>query len=151
MLRVTIQNQIDGLSIDARRMRAAVRSALALGKVADGIVSVAVVDDPTIHVLNRRHLEHDYPTDVLSFLIEQDGPRIEGDIIASADTAARMAPGYGWSAADELLLYVVHGALHLAGYDDLEPEKLKQMRAAEGYVLAEFGLEATYEDRQVAD
>jgi probable rRNA maturation factor len=147
LVRVTIQNQVAGLKLDARRIRAAVRSALALGKIDSGIVSVVIVDDPTIHVLNRRHLAHDYPTDVLSFLIEQDGGRIESDIIASADTAARMAPGFGWPASDELLLYVVHGALHLAGYDDLEPAKLKQMRAAERYVLAEFGLEASYEDR----
>ncbi|MEX2187140.1 MAG: rRNA maturation RNase YbeY [Pirellulales bacterium] len=134
-----------------RRVRAAVKSALALGDVTAGTVSVVVVDDPTIHDLNRRHLDHDYPTDVLSFAIEQADAYVEGDIVASADTAARMAPRYGWTAEDELLLYVVHGALHLVGFDDLEPAKLKKMRAAERQVLAQFGLQARYEDRAATE
>jgi probable rRNA maturation factor len=117
------------------------------GGVTDGVVTVVVVDDPTIHDLNRRHLDHDYPTDVLSFAIEQRDGYIEGDIVASADTAARMAPQFGWAAEDELLLYVVHGALHLAGFDDLAQAKLQEMRAAERQVLGEFGLDARYEER----
>jgi probable rRNA maturation factor len=151
LLRVTVQNRAGGVDVDARRLRAAVRAALKLGDVDAGIVNVVVVDDPTIHELNVRHLDHDYPTDVLSFPIEQDAARVEGDIVASADTAAREAPKYDWSAADEVLLYVVHGALHLAGFDDLEPATLKRMRAAERRVLAEFGLEARYENRAAAD
>jgi probable rRNA maturation factor len=146
-LRVTVRKRVKGKEMDSRRLRAGVKAALALGGIDDGIVNVAIVDDPTIHEMNVRHLEHDYPTDVLSFLIEQDGSRIEGDIAASIDTAAREAPKYGWLAEDELLLYVVHGALHLAGFDDLEPTKQKAMRAAEQQVLAEFGLRAIYDDR----
>jgi probable rRNA maturation factor len=148
---VNVHKRVRGLDVDVRRLRAAVKAALTLGDVNAGIVNVVIVDDPTIHELNVRHLDHDYPTDVLSFPIEQDAGRVEGDIVASADTAAREAPKYGWSATDELLLYVVHGALHLGGFDDLEPAKLKQMRAAERQVLAEFGLEARYENRAAAD
>lgn len=147
LLRVTIHKRVSGVRVDARRLRLGVKAALALGGVDDGVVSVALVDDPTIHEMNVRHLQHDYPTDVLSFLIEQDGNRIEGDIVASVDTAAREAPKYGWSAEDELLLYVVHGALHLAGFDDLTPAKRKTMRAAECQVLAQFGLNPNYEHR----
>lgn len=144
LVRVTIQKRATTVDFDARRIRAAVKAALSLGGVADGAVTVVVVDDPAIHELNRRHLAHDYPTDVLSFAIEQGDGYVEGDVVASADTAARMAPRYGWTADDELLLYAVHGALHLAGFDDLEPEKLKAMRAAEREVLAQFGLTARY-------
>jgi probable rRNA maturation factor len=147
LLRVNIRNQVKGHAIDSRGLRAGVKAALALGDIDDGIVNVAIVDDPTIHEMNVRHLEHDYPTDVLSFLIEQDGNRIEGDIAVSIDTAAREAPKYGWQTDDELLLYVVHGALHLAGFDDLEPAKQQAMRAAEQQLLAEFGLRASYEER----
>ena len=50
---------------------------------------MAVVDDPTIHDLNRRFLDHDEPTDVLSFMLDDEGGRLEGDVIVSADTAAR--------------------------------------------------------------
>jgi probable rRNA maturation factor len=147
LIRVTIQNQTNFAAVDARRLRAATKSALTHGGVTDGVVTVVVVDDPTIHDLNRRHLDHDYATDVLSFAIEQRDGYIEGDIVASADTAARMAPQFGWAAEDELLLYVIHGALHLAGLDDLAPAKLLEMRAAERQVLAEFGLNARYEER----
>jgi probable rRNA maturation factor len=147
LLRVNVRNQVKGSEIDSRRVRAGVKAALSLGGIDDGIVNVAIVDDPTIHEMNVRHLAHDYPTDVLSFLIEQDSSRIEGDIAVSIDTAAREAPKYGWQSEDELLLYVVHGALHLAGFDDLEPAKQRAMRVAEQHVLAEFGLRASYDER----
>lgn len=147
MLRVTIRKRQKSIAVDASQLRSAVKAALALGGIDEGVVTVVIVDDPTIHELNARHLEHDYPTDVISFLIEQEGSRIEGDIVASADTATREAPKYGWTAADELLLYVIHGALHLAGFDDLEPSKKKAMRAAEQKVLAQFHLKPNYTER----
>jgi hypothetical protein len=51
------------------------------------------------------------------------------------------APRYGWSAADELLLYVIHGALHLAGYDDLTKSQAAEMRTAETEYLQRLGVE----------
>ena len=104
-------------------------------------LSIAIVDDPTIHGLNRQYLEHDYPTDVLSFLLERDADSLEGEVIVSLDTAARRAAEFGWSAADELLLYVIHGTLHLVGYDDQAEAARGEMRAAERRVLAIFGIE----------
>ena len=68
-------------------------------------LSVAVVDDPTIHELNRQFLDHDYPTDVLSFLLERDGDALEGEVVVSADTRGPRRSN-GWPADDELLLYV---------------------------------------------
>lgn len=103
-------------------------------------VSLAVVDDTTIHELNRRHLQHDYATDVLSFVYERAADTLEGEIVVSADTAAAAAPRCGWSFADELLLYVIHGALHLAGHDDQSPAACAAMRRAEAGHLARFGL-----------
>lgn len=96
-------------------------------------VSIAVVDDLTIHELNREHLEHDWPTDVISFIFESNEAtrRVEGEIVASWDTAKRLAADAHWRPEDELLLYVVHGLLHLAGLDDIEPEDEKEMRSAE--------------------
>ena len=92
---------------------------------------MAAVDDRTIHQLNRRYLDHDYPTDVLSFVLEEGPGTVEGEIIVSGDTAAASAPGYGWPAQDELLLYVIHGMLHLVGYDDKSPADAARMRQAE--------------------
>ena len=63
------------------------RAILADAGISTGMVSVAVVDDPAIHRLNREFLQHDYPTDVLSFLLERDGEHLEGEVIVSSDTA----------------------------------------------------------------
>ena len=107
------------------------------------MVSVAVVDDPAIHRLNREFLQHDYPTDVLSFLLEREGDQLEGEVIVSSDTAVRSAAQYGWTPENELLLYVIHGTLHLVGYDDLQPELLAEMRRHEQHYLGHFGLAAS--------
>ena len=94
-------------------------------------VSISIVDDPTIHRLNREHLDHDWPTDVISFVFENDEGHIDGEIIASVDTAARLAEQAACSTEDELLLYIIHGLLHLAGLDDTAPETRLQMRQTE--------------------
>jgi probable rRNA maturation factor len=108
-------------------------------------VSVAIVDDPTIHRLNRQFLEHDYPTDVLSFALAEP-PRVEGEIIASIDTARREAAEAGWAPEDELLLYAVHGALHLVGYRDKTSAEAAVMRTAERSVLARLGVTVSPSD-----
>ena len=103
-------------------------------------VSIAVVDDPTIHGLNVQYLGHDYPTDVLSFVLEESTDRVEGELVVSADTAMRESQEAGWSPQDELLLYVIHGSLHLVGYDDHEPTDQIEMYAAEAHYLQRMGI-----------
>jgi probable rRNA maturation factor len=139
MIEVEVANRQQALPIDAERLAEAIRIVLSEAGVSTGVVSIAVVDDREIHALNRRHLNHDYPTDVLSFLLDRDGDRLEGEIIVSADTAQAAAPRFGWSPSDELLLYVIHGALHLVGYDDHTPEDQVEMRRQESAMLAKFG------------
>ena len=109
--------------------------------VCRGEVSLAIVDDSTMHWLNREHLRHDYATDVLSFLLEREGDALEGEVIVSADTANNVAGEYAWSERDELLLYVVHGTLHLVGYDDGDHEARGNMRDREIYYLRAVGVE----------
>lgn len=141
MFTIEINNQQDRVAFDSYRLSRAVETVLAGEGVEAAVVNVAIVDDATIHDLNWRFLEHDEPTDVLSFLLDEEAGRLEGDIIASADTAARNAGQLQWPAADELLLYVVHGALHLAGYDDCDPESRAAMRERERHYLAQYGLQ----------
>ncbi|MEM9409813.1 MAG: rRNA maturation RNase YbeY [Planctomycetota bacterium] len=108
-----------------------------------GEVSVAIVDDATIHQLNRQFLDHDYETDVLSFVIDQDPDchMLNGEIIVSSDTASRVAKEEGVSTKHELLLYIIHGALHLAGFDDKDPAKRELMRLAESKYTSQFGIQ----------
>lgn len=109
-------------------------------------INVAVVDDPTIRQLHRKYLGQDEPTDVLSFVLENSEACLEGEVIVSAETALAAAPRFGWPAPDELLLYVIHGTLHLVGYDDTTPEKQAEMRRKEQSYLARFGLTGRYEE-----
>lgn len=144
MIQIEFRNEQQRLPVDEARLRQAVELALGRGKIEAAEISLAVVDDPAIHALNRRYLNHDEPTDVLSFVLEAGAGRLEGEIIVSADTAAASAPRFGWTAADELLLYVIHGALHLVGYDDLDAEARLEMRRQERACLAHFGLSPEY-------
>jgi probable rRNA maturation factor len=132
-------------AIDAARLAAAVQIVLADAECAAATVSIAIVDDPTIHRLNRQFLEHDYATDVLSFALAEP-PRLEGEIIASVDTARREAADAGWTTDDELLLYATHGALHLVGFRDKDAVEAAAMRAAELSVLAQLGVKISASD-----
>lgn len=144
MIRIHVSDEQTALQIDSGRLRTAVRRILRDAGLRDAQVSLAIVDDPTIHRLNRQFLDHDYATDVLSFVLERSDDRLEGEVIASTDTAIRSAGRYGWQPADELLLYVIHGTLHLVGYDDRTPRPAAQMRKQERAYLQQFGLEPRY-------
>jgi len=143
---IEITNQQDRLPVDEARFRQAVEMILQDASITEAQISLAVVDDPTIHTLNRQFLRHDEPTDVLSFVLEESETSLEGEVIVSADTALATAPHYGWQPVDELLLYVIHGTLHLVGGLDATPEEQAEMRAQERKYLARFGLEPRYDD-----
>jgi len=138
VIHVELTNRQTTLPPDEPRLVEAVRRVLAGEGIARAEVSVALVDDREMRELNRQFLEHDYATDVLSFVLESSPEGLEGEIVISADTAA--AAKYGWPAADELLLYTIHGALHLAGWDDADEEQAAAMRLRERHYLATFGL-----------
>ena len=145
VIHVEITNRQSLIAADGGRLRLAVKHVLDSKDVVDAEISLAVVDDDTIRRLHSRFLGVDEPTDVLSFPLTSGGEALEGEIIASAETAARRAREFGWRDEDELLLYIVHGALHLVGYDDSTPEARTAMRAAEGDCLANFGLKPQYD------
>jgi probable rRNA maturation factor len=146
MIEVLLAQEQDKHSIDEQRLIAAAQSVIADAGIVDGEISIAVVSDEQMHDLNRRYLDHDYPTDVLSFVLDQEDGRLEGEIVVSADYAAREAERFGWSLDDELTLYVIHGSLHLVGYDDQTPEAKRLMREQEVKFLRHFGLEPRFDD-----
>jgi probable rRNA maturation factor len=140
MIEVEVVNRQHAAAVDAARLEKAVLAVLSDAGIEQGAVSVAVVTDSEMHALNRRHLQHDYPTDVLSFLLDESEGRRDGEIVVSGETAAVQASRYGWPAEDEMLLYVIHGALHLVGYDDQTSDGAQIMRRREAEILARFGL-----------
>jgi len=107
-------------------------------------LSLALVDDEGIARLNRRFLGREGVTDVLAFPYEETEEEIEGEIIVNAELAVRQAEGRPHTPREELLLYVVHGLLHLLGYDDHEPDQTRLMRRREQEVLNAAGYRAEY-------
>lgn len=125
--------------VDCTQLVDAVKCVIKDSNFTSAAISLAIVDDVTIHELNRRYLNHDWPTDVLSFVLDNRDGHLEGEIVISADTAAAAAAEVGWPAAAEQLLYVIHGALHLVGHDDKTATGAEEMRTAEERYLRRFG------------
>ncbi|MBL8809655.1 MAG: rRNA maturation RNase YbeY [Planctomycetaceae bacterium] len=205
-----ILNQQTKVDIDIDRLRQAAMAVLQAENVASAVLSITVVDNPAIHVINRDHLNHDYPTDVISFQLEftsdadlpleddsedewfededlesdlveeadsgattdadeeqedseepstsglgtssrAEGCQIEGEVIVSAEYADQMAGEGGWTAMDELTLYVVHGILHICGYDDLTTDEKTIMRQREVAVMKSLGLVPRYAANDLED
>ena len=147
-LHILIANQQSTLAIDKGRLCTIVKQILADANFDSGTLSIAIVDDPTIHQLNRQHLQHDWPTDVLSFPLEQYGKHLEGEVVISADTAINNSAEVEWSATEELLLYAIHGALHLVGYQDQSDQEIASMRTAERAYLQQAGVEVSVRDER---
>lgn len=104
-------------------------------------LSVSVVDDEAMAALHERYSGIAGPTDVLAFPLEDEVPGPEallGEVVVSADTAAREAEARGLPFARELLLYVAHGVLHLLGYDDHDEEERNRMHARQEELLDAF-------------
>ncbi len=89
-------------------------------------VSLAFVTNAAIRKINRRFLGHDWATDVVSFPLGTD---LLGELVISADYAQAEASKRGIPVEEELVRYVVHGLLHLRGYDDRRPADRKRMWA----------------------
>ena len=89
-------------------------------------LSIAFVTDAAIRRINRRFLGHDWATDVLSFPLDTD---LLGELVISAPYARAEAKRRGIPEKEELLRYVIHGILHLQGYDDHAPADRKKMWA----------------------
>lgn len=127
--------------VDQVRLRDAVVAAARYRGFTAGIIGLRVTDNPTIHQCNCHFMEHDYPTDVISFGYDLCPPRLEGEMIVSAEMARQRAVDVGWSSDSELLLYVVHGTLHIAGMDDQDAKSRAAMRLAEQEVLISLGID----------
>jgi probable rRNA maturation factor len=133
------------LKVDPDALARLARRVLVEEGVRSASISIALVDDATIHAVNRRHLGHDRPTDVISFrLSEADDPALAGELVVSAETAVATARALGTGPRDELALYVVHGLLHLCGYDDHADADVAAIRRREGEILAGEGLSHTF-------
>ena len=141
MIRVSIACPQETVPVDRGRMRETVHAVLEGEGDTDAEISLAFVDNATSHRLNRQYLNHDEPTDVLSFpLSEGKGGRLQGELVIGAEVAKAEAESLGHDLHAELALYVIHGLLHLCGYDDHTTEGAAAMRERERCYLRQLGL-----------
>ena len=113
-------------------------------------LSLLLTDDAHIRVLNRQWRDQDKPTNVLSFPSadeddDEPGPLI-GDVIVAYETTAREAAEEGKSFEDHFTHLLVHGLLHLFGYDHIEDDEAEEMEAFETEILAGLGVADPYTD-----
>lgn len=106
--------------------------------------SIILTDDKTIQELNRDYRGFDKPTNVLSF--ETGDPLLLGDVFISYDTVAREAQQMGISLADHLTHMVLHGLLHLQGYDHINDDDANVMEGLETKILQKLGIANPYAD-----
>ena len=139
-LQIPISIRVDQPDWNVERMRAAVAAICLDAGFSCGEISVAIVGSREMQDLHRRYLGDDSPTDVLAFPLAASDSRLEGEIIVCWDVAQESASEFQWRAEDELLLYVVHGALHLVGLDDTNETAFQRMRSAEEKYVGAFGL-----------
>lgn len=104
------------------------------------LVEVAFVDIPEIIRINKEHLEREYVTDIITFRYDEDtdNQSIEGTLYCCAPRIAEQATEFNQPEAAEFKRIIIHGLLHLIGYDDRSPEAKKQMRAKEDFYLAKI-------------
>ena len=127
-------------AVDRRLLRARARVVLREIERADRELAISLVDDPEIRALNAAWRGRDAATDVLAFSLEEgphpdrSGPLL-GDVVIGIETAARQARACRRGLDDEVARLLVHGALHLVGYDHVRALEARRMRAAERRVL----------------
>jgi len=101
-----------------------------------GAISIIFCSDNYILDVNIKYLQHDYYTDIITFDY-CEGNRLSGDLFISVDSVRENAAFYGTEFPDELNRVIVHGLLHLIGYDDHNEEDIAVMRAKENYYLSQ--------------
>jgi len=148
---VVVADEQTKIAIDIARWGDLAIAALVSHGVQDGEMNLLFVDESEMHELNLAHMNRDRPTDVLSFPLDGsdgDGTDLDqpvdvfiGDIVVCPSYAAAQAPehagelSHDGSLDDELALLVVHGVLHVLGWDHEDPVEAQQMSAAEQALL----------------
>lgn len=112
----------------------------------DPEISVSIVDDREIREINRDHLGRDHPTDVIAFDYrdDEDSADVNGEVIISAETALRVAAERGHEPGAELIFYVIHGTLHLMGFDDRDREEARKMWRHQEGLMEKLGLKGDF-------
>lgn len=147
MATVQITQHFEDVPADMGRLERLVTTVCARFGASEATVSIGIVDDAEIGVLNQRFLRHEGTTDCLSFdLSDEQGSQDARvfDLIVNGEMAVRQAALRGHAGEAELALYITHGLLHQLGFDDGTPEQAGTMHAAEDEILQHLGYGLVY-------
>lgn len=100
-----------------------------------GNISIIFCSDNYVLDINQKYLQHDYFTDIITFDY-CEGDRLSGDLFISVDSVRENSVEFGTEFKDELNRVIIHGLLHLVGYDDHTEKEIKLMRSKENYYLS---------------
>ncbi|MDD2702946.1 MAG: rRNA maturation RNase YbeY [Candidatus Omnitrophica bacterium] len=138
-MKISVRNRQNILRINVLFIKRLVRYVLKEEQAAEkGEISLCVTDDPGIRRLNKAYLGKDCPTDVLSFDLSDEKAGLYADIIVSTETACAYSRKFRTDPAYELHLYLVHGILHILGYDDRTKKERDRMHKRELQLLKTF-------------
>lgn len=130
MRRVAVFNAHGKFRVPRRAARGYVLRVLQKARLRTVEIRVVFINSRACRKINREFLGHDEVTDVISFPLEEK-PNLEGEIYVNLDRARRQAREFGVSIASEVARLVIHGALHLVGYDDTKGEEALAMKKEE--------------------
>jgi rRNA maturation RNase YbeY len=126
---------------EGSRPRNEVMAALVAEGIGQAEIGILLVDDKRIAKVHAEWLGDPTPTDVITFDLSAAGPGggagspLCGDIVVSTETARRMSREFGWMPRQEVAYYVIHGLLHLSGFDDISEPDAKKMAATQQEIL----------------
>ena len=149
MNEITITNETDEY-VDEALLNKVADYAMKSEDVNNGVVNIIIVDNKRIREINKEYRKIDKETDVISFALEDDDTFIElpirvlGDIYISIDKVKVQASEYGHSEKREICFLVVHGILHLLGYDHMNASDEKVMFSKQEKILDELDIRRDY-------
>ncbi len=138
-MEISILNQQKALKIRSKLIEKLAELVLE-GEKNNTELSIRFIGDEAIAKLNEKYLHHSGPTDVISFPMREGSfsklhREILGDVVISAERAIAQAEQFGKCVSEELCLYVVHGVLHLLGYDDIAPVNRRKMEKKQEQIM----------------
>jgi len=133
---IEITNQQKIKKINLKGLRIQLRKVFRLLNISSKNISILLCDNKTIKKLHKRYFKKRYATDVISFPLEDNlDPNYLGEVIVSVQEAVNVASKLNIKWKKELILYIIHGILHLTGYKDRTKKQKEIMRAKEEEVL----------------
>jgi probable rRNA maturation factor len=135
---IAVSNRQRAKKIDVRLLEKIATAALEELELEAEEVSIVLVNAKEMASINEKFLNHEGPTDVITFDYQNTELRIYGEIFVCLEEAKRQAKEFKTTWQAEVVRYVVHGILHLAGHDDLQPVARKKMKKEEGRLVREL-------------